>query len=314
MNGWTVFTLTAALVCVSTPLQAAKHKKKGKAKVTTTKKKDGKEPKPMEEYPGTPATKDVQPMETYPEVDAPKKGKEKDAKAAEQDGTQEGKALFEKGVAAFSAGTYQDALVYFQKSFKINPKPKVLFNIAMCYRAMNQFKESVESLKKYLGQGGKSLPKKKVKEVNELIMEMESSLAQITVIVNESGAAILVDSQEAGTAPLQDILVVNPGTHDIEATKEGFFTAKQTIEIKGGKNEVVSLTLVPKIAARQETSSAAEDDEAAKAKKKKMKTILLWSLVSVAVAGAGATTGVLIWRFAPGGGAGAAADWTVHGR
>jgi tetratricopeptide (TPR) repeat protein len=311
MNGWTVFTLTAALVCVSTPLNAAKHKKKGKATVTTTK-KDGKEPKPMEEYPGMPATKDAPPMETYPEGDAPK-GKDKGAKAAGQDGPQEAKALFEKGVAAFSAGTYKDALVYFQQSFKINPKPKVLFNIAMCYRAMEQFKESVESLKQYLSQGGKSLPKKKVKEVNELIMEMESSLAQVTVIVNENGATILVDSQEAGIAPLQDILVVNPGTHDIEATKEGFFTAKQTIEISGGKNEVVSLTLVPKLAAKQETPSAV-DDEAGKAKKKKMKTILLWSLVGVAVAGAGATTGVLIWRFAPGGGAGAAADWTVHGR
>lgn len=312
MNGWTVFTLMAALVCFSTPLNAAKHKKKGKAKVTTTKKKDVQEPQPMEDYPGTPATKNAQPMETYPEeADAPK-GQEKEAKAAKGE-NQDAKALFEKGVAAFSAGTYKDALVYFQQSYKINPKPKVLFNMAMCYRAMSQFKESVETFKQYLSQGGKSLPKKKIKEVNELIMEMESSLAQVTVIVNENGATILVDSQEAGIAPLQEILVVNPGTHDIEAIKEGFFTAKQTIEIKGGKNEVVSLTLVPKIAAQQETTSTA-DDEAGKAKKKKMKTILLWSLVSVAVAGAGATTGVLIWRFAPGGGAGPAADWTVHGR
>jgi tetratricopeptide (TPR) repeat protein len=312
MKGWTVFTLMAALVCFSTPLDAAKHKKKGKAKVSTTKKKDAKEPKPMEEYPGTPATKDAQPMETYPDAKGPT-GKEKEAKAAQQEGSQDAKALFEKGVAAFSAGKYKDALAYFHQSYGINPKPKVLFNIAMCYRALAQFKESVETFKQYLGQGGKTLPKKKIKEVNELIMEMESSLAQVTVIVNENGATILVDAQEAGIAPLQDILVVNPGTHDIEATKEGFFTAKQTIEIAGGKNEVVSLTLVPKIAAQQETPSAA-DDEAGKAKKKKMKTILLWSLVSVAVAGAGATTGVLIWRFAPGGGGGPAADWTVHGR
>lgn len=252
-------------------------------------------------------------METYPEGDVPT-GKGKGATAGKEDAAQEGKALFEKGVAAFSAGSYEKALAFFQQSYKVNPKPKVLFNIAMCYRAMSQFKESVEALKQYLSQGGKSLSKKKVKEANNLIMEMESSLAQVTVIVNENGATILVDSQEAGIAPLEDILVVNPGTHDIEATKEGFFTAKQTIEIEGGKNEVVSLTLVPKIAAQQETPSAAEDEEARKAKKKKMKTVLLWSLVGVAVAGAGATTGVLIWRFAPGGGAGAAADWTVHGR
>jgi len=239
--------------------------------------------------------KELNAMEEYP----PEKPQESPKERA--------KMLFMKGVTAFAAEDYGKALGYFLESYELNPKSKALYNIGMCYRAQYDFKEAIETFRQYLLQE-KKLPKKKRNEVEDLIMEMESSLAQITVIVNENAARIVVDSEEAGLSPLQIILEVNPGTHDIEAVKDGFFTAKETVVVNGGENTVVSLTLVPVIATT-DTASQAETDS----KKKRMKKALLWGLVGAAAAAVVTTSGVLIWYYAPDG-TGPSADWTVHGR
>jgi len=246
------------------------------------KKKGGKKPK------------ELNAMEEYP------------SEQPQKDPKEQAKHLFMKGVTAFAAEDFEKALGFFLESYEMNPKSKVLYNIGMCYRATYSFKEAIETFRQYLLQE-KKLPKKKRKEVEDLIMEMESSLAQITVIVNENGATIMVDSEEAGLSPLQTILEVNPGSHDIEAVKEGFFTAKETVVASSGDNTVVSLTLVPVLAAGE--AKPPEDKG-----KKKMSKALLWGLVGAAAAAVVTTSGVLIWYYAPDRGTGPSADWTVHGR
>jgi hypothetical protein len=239
--------------------------------------------------------KELNAMEDYPGEKAEKTPKE------------QAKMLFMKGVTAFAAEDYGKALGFFLESYELNPKSKVLYNIGMCYRAQYSFKEAIETFRQYLLQE-KKLPKKRKKEVENLIMEMESSLAQITVIVNENGARIVVDSEDVGMSPLQAILEVNPGAHDIEAVKDGFFTAKETVVVNGGDNTVVSLTMVP-VMAGDGTKKPEEDT----GKKKRMKKALLWGLVGAAAAAVVTTSGVLIWYYAPGPGTGPSADWTVHG-
>lgn len=240
--------------------------------------------------------KELNAMEEYP-PETPQKSPQEQAKM-----------LFMKGVTAFAAEDYGKALAFFLESYELNPKSKVLYNIGMCHRAQYNFKEAIETFRQYLLQE-KKLSKKKKKEVQDLIMEMESSLSQITVIVNENGATIVVDSEEMGLSPLQAILVVNPGTHDIEAVKNGFFTAKETVMVGSGDNTVVSLTMVPVIAGEEAAKPPKDND-----KKKRMKKALLWGLVGAAAAAVVTTSGVLIWYYAPDQGTGPAADWTVHGR
>jgi len=245
--------------------------------------------------------KDLTAMEEYP-GEKKKKGSKEEAKK-----------LFMKAVEAFAEENYVEALKYFQESYELNPKLKVLYNIGMCQRALFDFKTATGTFKLYLKAGGKKIPKKKRKQVQELIIEMETSLAQLTIITNESGARILIDAEEIGITPLQSILEVNPGGYTIEAEKEGFFTAKETVVVSSGDHEVVSLTLVPEIAVAGAVEETGDKDKDKK-KKKILKHALLWGILGAVVVSGVTTAGILGYRANAGKASGPSADWTVHGR
>jgi hypothetical protein len=231
---------------------------------------------------------------------------------------EQAKEYFEMAVEAFARDSYGEALSFFQESYKLNPKLKVLYNIAMCQRALMDFKAAIDTFREYLDKGGKKIGKGKRKEIEELIAEMETSLGKITVTVNENGARILVDGVEAGISPIQAILAVNPGTHTVEAGKKGFQSAIKTVKVKSGGHEAVSLTMVPEAAGAKEVMGAVpSESEKQKEKKKKKKKIthaVLWSVLGVVLVGAGTAGGILIWQHMAGGESVPSADWTVHGK
>jgi hypothetical protein len=244
--------------------------------------------------------KEVAPIEEYPGGESTEGSKA------------EAKKYFKMGVEAFAKESYEDALEYFSKSYEQYPKVKVLYNIGMCQRAVYDFKGAVETFKRYLEEGKKKINRKKRKQVEDLVIEMESSLAQMTILTNENGASILVDGEEVGASPIQSIMTINPGSHVVEAKKEGFMTAKEQIVLSSGDHEVVSLTLVPLLGEEQ---GAGDKEQKGKPKKKRkvLMHALLWGRLGAALVGGGTAGGVLIWRNAKDKG-GPGADWTVHGR
>jgi hypothetical protein len=229
---------------------------------------------------------------------------------------EQAKEYFEMAVEAFARESYGEALSFFQESYKLNPKPKVLYNIAMCQRALMDFKAAIDTFREYLDKGGKKIGKGKRKEIEKLIAEMETSLGKITVTVNENGASILVDGVEAGISPIQAILAVNPGTHTVEAGKKGFQRAIKTVKVKSGGHEAVSLTMVPEAAGAEKVMGAVpvESEKEKKKKKKRITHAVLWSVLGVVLVGAGTAGGILIWQHTAGGESVPSADWTVHGR
>jgi tetratricopeptide (TPR) repeat protein len=98
----------------------------------------------------------------------------------------EAKKLFEAGVSAFLEEDYQTALTAFENSYKIKPKASVLFNIAMCYKALREYARSAEVFAQYLReeQGVKPATKAKV----------EASLAEIAALIETEKREAATDS------------------------------------------------------------------------------------------------------------------------
>jgi tetratricopeptide (TPR) repeat protein len=102
----------------------------------------------------------------------------------------EAKILFEKGVSSFVGEDYRAALSSFENSYKIKPKASVLFNIAMCYKALREYARSAEVFAQYLRVEQNIKPATKVK--------VEDSLAEIAALIeSEKSEAATISSVSA---------------------------------------------------------------------------------------------------------------------
>lgn len=66
------------------------------------------------------------------------------------DGTRAAKAHVEKAKKLFNLGKFDDALSEYQKAYDAKPLPKLLFNIAQCYRNLGQVDQAIFTYKSYL--------------------------------------------------------------------------------------------------------------------------------------------------------------------
>ncbi len=62
-----------------------------------------------------------------------------------------------KGLQSFARQQYPDALALFLASWKIKHKSIVLYNIAMCYKALFQYRRAINAFEQYIKRRGKRL-------------------------------------------------------------------------------------------------------------------------------------------------------------
>lgn len=70
--------------------------------------------------------------------------------AADADRTEEAKALFAAGRAAFDAGRFADALDYFERSYAISKRPGLLYNIGITRDRLRDDERALEAYDAYL--------------------------------------------------------------------------------------------------------------------------------------------------------------------
>jgi tetratricopeptide (TPR) repeat protein len=65
--------------------------------------------------------------------------------APEQGSISGGEALFRRGVAAYDARNYQEAITLFNAAYSVSKAPEILFDIGQAYRAMGDCRRALES-------------------------------------------------------------------------------------------------------------------------------------------------------------------------
>ncbi len=85
----------------------------------------------------------------------------------------EAKQLFEIGVELFKAGQFEAASKNFAMSYAFIPFPHLIYNLALCHKAMGQNEEALRFLREYLDTDP---PSKERKEVQKMISELSAGL------------------------------------------------------------------------------------------------------------------------------------------
>lgn len=71
-----------------------------------------------------------------------------------QDATAEAEArsVFDAGQVAFNDARYGDALVYFERAYRLSHRPALLFNIGLCHDRLRDDAAAIEAYERYLAE------------------------------------------------------------------------------------------------------------------------------------------------------------------
>lgn len=157
----------------------------------------------------------------------------------------EAKSLFQEGIAAFHAGDYPAALESFESSYSIRPMPKVLFNIAMCQKAMYRYTDALDTFNNFIETA--KLPRRSpmYREVLSERSELLSKVGHITVISTPLDSQVLIDGTPIGNTPLTSGQPVDPGEHHVTVEKTGYRPFRRQVSIAGGTTLEIQAKLQP---------------------------------------------------------------------
>lgn len=168
-----------------------------------------------------------------------RKGTEESAQEQEK---AQAKAKFKKGIEYFKNENYASALVEFKNSYNLNAKSSVLFNIALCEKALFRYNDSIETFRKYMIEA-KKISQQERKEIEGLIQEMEQLAAKLTVLTDPDGVEITIDGKIKIETPFKTPVLLGPGEHTVEARKEGYQSVSKSLVLPEGVKKEIQIKL-----------------------------------------------------------------------
>jgi tetratricopeptide (TPR) repeat protein len=157
---------------------------------------------------------------------------------------EEARRAFAEAVELFAAQNYVAALRQFERSYELSPRTVVLFNIAMCNRALDDSVRAAELLVRYLNARSDSSPWRRAK-AQEVLEEIDRQVVRIELAVGEAEATLLIDSTPQGTTPLTGPVRMLPGTHEVRIEKDGFEPFVTSVDGKAGDQLNLEAKLQP---------------------------------------------------------------------
>lgn len=204
---------------------------------------------------------------------------------------QRAKILFEKGVAAYTAGRYYEALEIFSETDRLYPNPQIAFNIAKAYDMLGSASGALRFYRDYLRRAPEASDRAVVEaRMHELEAELaKQGLQQLSVRSDPAGAVVLLDGQPVGLTPWTGLTW--PGKHQIELRHAEYANDRFMTEVEPHRSAEVKVVLHPApvaAAARPRAASLARPQSS----RSRALEILTWT--ALATGGAALGTAVVL--------------------
>jgi hypothetical protein len=157
----------------------------------------------------------------------------------------EARLHFQQGVALFKEQNYDAALAEFHGSYGISGEPIVLYNLGLTYKALFRYGEAMEILERYLAESashGHPVVKERRAEVESIVAEMRSLLADVTIVLTPPDAALHIDGRLV-TLGIDGVVKLPAGSHVIEAGAPDYMSGRRELTVVAGTPQTVPLAL-----------------------------------------------------------------------
>ncbi len=144
------------------------------------------------------------------------------------------------------SGDYEGALRVLESDFAFDPSPALMFNIAMCKKALGRHVDAVRSFHQFFeledAQGEKEDPTMSRLAASALEEEL-SFVSRLDIVDAPEGAAISIDGVSLGPRPLNEPIYLLPGNHTVTVAKETFSPMEIDVTAVGGSRSAVRAEL-----------------------------------------------------------------------
>lgn len=163
---------------------------------------------------------------------------------ARADSAGDAAAHFDAGVLAFQQQRFADAARDFELSYRAKPAYQVLYNLGSVYVALGRTVEAIDTLERYLRQGGADLSVERRTEVERELALQRSKVGQLEIDINIDDAETLLDAQLLERGPLHRRVIVAAGRHVLQVVAQGFQPYRQELTVSAGELVQFAPTLV----------------------------------------------------------------------
>lgn len=243
------------------------------------------------------------------------------AKAPEDADTKKARELFQWAQKLYKQARYAEAIGKFEEAYAIRPHPVIYFNIGKCHEQLGDTPKALRSYRDYL----RLAPEANDREtVTDAIANLERRLKergvqQLMVFSEPPNARIEVDGKVLGSSPAT--VELQAGNHKMTVSADGFETVDRAFVMSATRSMEMTINLRPvnapkdpgpppptpplvdvpkkeepaKTAALTPAPTGEQKPDVTKegpAPVKKKSRVYTWVAAGVAVAGAGAATGL----------------------
>jgi hypothetical protein len=182
---------------------------------------------------------------------------------------------FKEGVAYFDKKDFAKARVAFLQAYALKKHPAVLLNLAQSELRSGHEADAAKHFAQYLREH-KDATEQERQGAETGLTAAKALVGEVALEVDASGAEVYVDGDLEGQAPLPGSIFLSPGSHAIEAKKDGK-SAKADVNASAGQSSNVRLLLAaPRkpapAAGGREVTAEARSEEAPTAEPEKTST------------------------------------------
>jgi len=149
------------------------------------------------------------------------------------------KEHFQKGIALVKEGAFDKAVIELGESYRLNPLPIVLYNLAICHDKLHQYAKAVTYFQQFLDEAKEADAEKKP-AVAKRIEKLIPFLGVLDLEVRPAGAAVFINGELVGTAPVGSV-ILETGLHVIAVAAEGRPPVQQKVTIVSGETVTVTI-------------------------------------------------------------------------
>lgn len=161
--------------------------------------------------------------------------------AAEPPNVIAARVAFEQGVRLLQDSRFAEAASSFEQSYRDNPNPIVLFNLAFAYRGVGRVRDAIETIDRFLASPGNT-PADRLPAARAERDRLEAALARITVTLSPATAQLTIDAREANAGATA--IALDPGSHVIDARRDGHRPFHQELQLSEGERRTIEIRLV----------------------------------------------------------------------
>ena len=153
---------------------------------------------------------------------------------------------YQAATTLFDNDDWAGAMARYREAYDLAGDPRLLFDMALCARDLHAYGRMQRLLRRYEREAAANMTPEQRAAVDGALAEGSRLVGLVRVEVAERDAAIAVDGEVVGAAPLIDPVAVDIGPHVVAVTKPGFGPESRAIEVAGDGGEVrLDIALVP---------------------------------------------------------------------